>query len=69
MNNMLTVTPAVEELAALCRQNSTIDSALYRQYDVKRGLRDVDGHGVVAGLTSISEIISRRTVDLSLIHI
>ena len=63
MNSMLTVTPAVEELAELCRHNSTIDTALYQQYDVKRGLRDVNGHGVLAGLTNISEIISRKVVD------
>ena len=63
MNSMLTVTPAVEELAELCRHNSTIDTALYQQYDVKRGLRDVNGHGVLAGLTNISEIISRKVVS------
>lgn len=63
MNSMLTVTPAVEDLAALCRKNSDIPSSLYPQYDVKRGLRDVDGHGVVAGLTNISEIVSRKIVD------
>ena len=63
MNSMLTVTPAVEDLAALCRKNSDIPGSLYQQYDVKRGLRDVDGHGVVAGLTNISEIVSRKIVD------
>ena len=62
MNSMLTVTPAVEDLAALCRKNSDIPSSLYPQYDVKRGLRDVDGHGVVAGLTNISEIDRKSVV-------
>ena len=63
MNNMLTVTPTVESLAELCRKNSRIDSSLYQQYDVKRGLRDINGHGVVAGLTNISDIISRKIID------
>ena len=34
----------------------TIDPSLYQKYNVKRGLRDIDGTGVVAGLTEISEI-------------
>ena len=42
-NNILTVTPRMEELAALCRQNDLIEAGLYREYDVKRGLRDVNG--------------------------
>ena len=80
-HDILQVTPRVEALAALCRSNSSIDAELYRQYDVKRGLRDVNGQGVLAGLTNISDIISRKERDgkmvpcegelyyLSLIHI
>lgn len=44
------------------RSNSRIDPALYRKYDVKRGLRDINGQGVLAGLTNISDIISRREI-------
>ena len=40
-----------------------IDPALYKTYDVKRGLRDLNGDGVLAGLTQISEIRSFATVD------
>ena len=50
-HDILQVTPRVEALAALCRSNSRIDPALYRKYDVKRGLRDINGQGVLAGLT------------------
>ena len=50
----------MEALAALCRSNSRIDPALYLKYDVKRGLRDINGQGVLAGLTNISDIISRK---------
>ncbi|MCR5585657.1 MAG: citrate/2-methylcitrate synthase [Lachnospiraceae bacterium] len=46
-----------------CRQNGTIDPSLYAQFDVKRGLRDINGKGVVTGLTRISEIISSKIVD------
>ena len=62
-HNVLEVTPRVEALAALCRENSRIDPALYQRYNVKRGLRDLDGQGVLAGLTNISDIISSREID------
>lgn len=58
MNTMLSMTPQMEELAEQCVLNSTIDPALYQKYDVKRGLRDVNGKGVIAGLTNISKIVS-----------
>ena len=61
-HDILQVTPRVEALAALCRSNSRIDPALYRKYDVKRGLRDINGQGVLAGLTNISDIISRKKI-------
>ena len=61
--NYSNVTPAIETLAALSVQNSCIDAADYGRYDVKRGLRDVNGNGVVAGLTEISEIQSHKLVD------
>ncbi len=40
-----------------------IDSELYTEFDVKKGLRDITGAGVVAGLTEISEIISSNVID------
>lgn len=63
MNSMLNLTPEVEQLANLCKDNSRINSELYIEKHVKRGLRDIDGNGVVAGLTNISEIISKKIVD------
>lgn len=61
-HNILEVTPHVEALAAICEHNSRIQPELYQQYDVKRGLRDINGKGVLAGLTNISEIISQKEV-------
>ncbi len=57
------ITPLVEELASLCVENNNIDTELYSKYDVKRGLRDVNGKGVLTGLTEISEIISSKNID------
>ena len=54
------VTPEHVELSELCRAQSTIDNTLYAVKDVKRGLRDLNGNGVVAGLTQISEINAFR---------
>ncbi|NLJ90685.1 MAG: citrate/2-methylcitrate synthase [Clostridiales bacterium] len=50
------ITPQVEALSKLCIQNNNIDPALYAKYDVKRGLRDISGRGVLTGLTEIAEI-------------
>ena len=50
------ITPDVVELTELSIKNSKIDPDLYAKYEVKRGLRDVNGKGVLTGLTEISEI-------------
>lgn len=47
----------------LCRKNDIIAPDLYGEYGVKRGLRDQNGNGVLAGLTNISKITSFETVD------
>ena len=57
------ITPQIERYAQRCRETSTIDTSLYGKYEVKRGLRDLDGRGVLTGLTDISEIQSTKTVD------
>jgi citrate synthase len=54
------VTQTIESLAAMCRENNRINPEDYVRFDVKRGLRDVNGEGVRAGLTEISEICSFR---------
>lgn len=61
--NFSKITPDIMDLSALCAKNGCIDQELYTKYDVKRGLRDINGKGVLAGLTEISEIISSKTVD------
>ena len=57
------VTPQIEQLAGLCRENSTLDLSLYEKYDVKRGLRDLNGKGVLAGLTQISNVQATQIKD------
>ncbi len=57
------ITPKIEKLAQLCTDNSSIDPALYAEHKVNRGLRDINGKGVLTGLTEISEIVSSKTED------
>ena len=57
------ITPKIEELALKCEQNNAIDKELYTKYEVKRGLRDLNGKGVLAGLTNISDVCAFKMVD------
>lgn len=52
-----------EELMKVCEQNSQIPIGLFEEYGVKRGLRDKDGNGVLAGISNISRIDAFRTED------
>lgn len=56
-------TPRIEELARICEENNAIEKELYTKYEVKRGLRDLNGKGVLAGLTNISDVCASKIVD------
>ena len=57
------ILPEIRQLTDLCVENSVIDPELYGKYEVKRGLRDLNGKGVLTGLTHISDIRAAKTVD------
>ena len=57
------VTPYIEELANISANSNGIQTDMYTQFNVKRGLRDIQGKGVLTGLTEISEVNSRRIHD------
>ncbi len=61
------ITPEIHTLAQKMANNSAIDPSLYSKYDVKRGLRDLDGKGVLTGLTDISTINQNKLVDGKLV--
>ncbi len=61
-NRFSQTTPEILELSALFESNSRINPTLYDKYNVKRGLRDLDGKGVLTGLTAISEIVSSKII-------
>ncbi|MGN0292689.1 MAG: citrate/2-methylcitrate synthase [Lachnospiraceae bacterium] len=53
----------IKKYAEKFYQEDRISQELFEEYNVKRGLRDINGKGVVAGLTSISKIISSKDVN------
>ena len=57
------VTPEITSLAQLGERADMIDSELFTKFDVKRGLRDLNGKGVLTGLTHISDIRATKEVN------
>ncbi len=63
MNILKQVRSYAEQIQDTCIKNDSIPKELYAKYGVNRGLRDINGNGVLTGLTNISEIISSKTID------
>ena len=57
------ITPEIINLADKCYEKNIIDNELFVKYDVKRGLRDLNGRGVLTGLTHISDVRANKIVD------
>ena len=57
--NYAEITPEITHLTSLLTENGVIDKELYDKYQVNRGLRDLNGNGVLTGLTEISEITAK----------
>ena len=47
----------------ICLENDNITEEFYQKYSVNRGLRDVNGKGILTGLTNISKIVSKKDID------
>ena len=60
MKNCSGITDYIKDLADLSDRNNGIKPEMYGIYDVKRGLRDINGNGVVAGLTEVSRIKAKE---------
>lgn len=61
--SLFEVTPEIEHFAKVCEEKNAINKELYTKYEVKRGLRDLNGKGVLAGLTNISDVCATKVVD------
>lgn len=57
------ITPEICSLTQECMTHDKIDPALYTKYNVKRGLRDLNGEGVLCGLSEIGEVKAKKIVD------
>ncbi len=57
------ITPEILYLSKMCEDSNAIEKDLYFKHNVKRGLRDLDGRGVIAGLTNISDVCASRDED------
>ncbi len=57
------ITPEIVRLARLSEEADIIETELFTKFDVKRGLRDLNGKGVLAGLTRISDVRANKIVD------
>ncbi len=60
--NYSEITPYIEKLAHLSNANNHIRPEMYAEHHVNRGLRDMNGNGVVTGLTEISTINVKKTL-------
>lgn len=60
MKNCSGITDYIKDLADLSDRNNGIKPEMYGIYDVKRGLRDINGNGVIAGLTEVSRIKAKE---------
>ena len=58
--NFSNITPAIRDLSEMGLQHNTIAPELFAQYQVKRGLRDENGRGVLTGLTNVSDVVATR---------
>ena len=52
-----------DDLGKLSQKNNTIENQAYDLYNVKRGLRNPDGSGVLVGLTTISTVLGYEKID------
>ncbi len=53
----------LEEYVRFCNDSGKIDQNLYEEYNVKRGLRDSNGRGVLTGLTEVSDVVAFKIED------
>ena len=53
----------IEHLAKIAQGNDPIPVELYSKYDVKRGLRNANGTGVLVGLTRIGDVVGYEIKD------
>jgi len=59
----------IKQLAPLAEESCKIEEKLFKEYDVKRGLRNADHTGVLVGLTRVGNVVGYEKVDGKLVAI
>ena len=59
----------ISEISSVASVKSHINPTLYTKYNVKRGLRNNDGTGVLVGLTEVGEVMSYIVDDVDRIPV
>jgi len=57
------ITDFLKNLSGLTEESCKIDDTLFKQYDVKRGLRNADHTGVLVGLTRVGSVVGYEKID------
>ena len=63
INLIVKYSHTMSRMAQELLKTDIIEPELYEKYDVKRGLRDKNGKGVMCGLTEISEVTGWENID------
>ena len=59
----------IKQLSPLAEESCKIDDKLFKEYDVKRGLRNADHTGVLVGLTKVGNVVGYEKIDGKLVAI
>ncbi len=62
MKSYSEITPYIQKMAYVSQEGNGIKPDMYATHKVNRGLRDLNGNGVVTGLTEVSHIMARKTL-------
>ena len=68
MKNYSEITPYITKMAEISVNNNAINPDMYTEHKVFRGLRDLNGNGVVTGLTEVSNIVSKKVDADGTVH-
>src|SRR5512142_3370472 len=63
------IDPIIKQLSPLAEESCKIEEKLFKEYDVKRGLRNADHTGVLVGLTKVGNVVGYEKVDGKLVAI
>lgn len=63
MHNTFNQMQEINRLAEICHKTPKFSEETYKKNQVKRGLRDENGAGVITGLTDISDVIAKKMIN------